>query len=131
MDGNAATDLNRIKRVVALLLSLAMLAERAAARPAAVRLFVHSLLLGAEFAALTLFIEPAEIEACAARQAPRGTEPCDLIRMAVGLRALAILLAVHCAVSAGGRERTYRQLVVVRPRLLQPGSGPDRLNDTS
>lgn len=133
MDRQFAIDRNRIKRIVALLFALAMLAERAAARPSAVRVVVHSLLLRAQFAALTLFIEPAAIETCAAHHASPGTEPgpCDLIRMAVNLRALAILLAAGCAAPSGGRERACPRLVVVQPRILQPGFGAVRLNDTS
>ena len=37
------------------------------------RIFVHWLLLNAQFAALTLFVEPAEIDA--AREASPGIEP--------------------------------------------------------
>ena len=110
MDRHTTTELDVIKRIVALLLALALLAERAAARPLAVRIYVHSLLLNAQFAALKLFVEPAEIEADAAREASPGierpTEPCDLIRIAVGLRALAMLLAAGCAaLSRGGLPR--------------------------
>ena len=75
MARHTAIDLNHIKRIAALLLALALLAERAAARPAAVRIFVHWLLLNAQFAALTLFVEPAEIDAAReACSAPSGGE---------------------------------------------------------
>lgn len=131
-----ATDLNCTRRIVALLLALALLAERAAARPRAVRMSVHALLLNARFAALTLFLEPEEIAAAyeasieAEPRSGRAAEPCDLIRIAVGLRALAMLLAAGCAAPSERPERAFPRLVV-RLLVLQPGSGQIRLNDTS
>lgn len=132
MDRQYAVDLNSIKRIVALLLGLALLAERAAARPAAMRMFVHSLLLGAEVAALALFIGPDEFDASAARAAPQRAEPCDLIRTAVSLRALAMpLIAACCLARVGGREPGFAPLVAGRPRGFRPCVGPVRPNDTS
>ena len=129
MARHTAIDLNHIKRIAALLLALALLAERAAARPAAVRIFVHWLLLNAQFAALTLFVEPAEIDA--AREASPGIEPPagpgDLIRMAVGLRALAMLLAAGCSAPSGG-ELPRRSAM---PRQGRDGHGTWRETSAS
>ena len=136
MDRHWAIERNHIRRIVALLFALALLAERAAARPLAVRMSVHALLLNAQFAALTLFLAPAEIAAAceASLQAEprngRAAEPRDLIRTAAGLRALAILLAAGCAAPSQRPQRVFPR-VVVRLPVLQPGSGPIRLNDTS
>ena len=135
MDRHTAIDLDYIKRIAALLLALALLSERAATRPLAVRMYVHRLLLNAQCAALALFLESAEIEADAAREASPGieppAEPCDLIRIAVGLRALAMLLAAGCNAQSAGRQRIFAPLPAGHPRIRQPGSRPARLNDTS
>jgi hypothetical protein len=76
------------KPIIALLWSMAGLAERAALRPLPVRLLVFWLLIRGEAAAHTLFDRPPEF-------APPGAavEPCDLIALAARLRGLAMLLA--------------------------------------
>jgi hypothetical protein len=87
-----ADDINRgrsgWKPIIALLWSMAALAERAAVRSLPVRLLVFWLLIRAEAAALTLFDQPPEF-------APDGAtvEPRDLIALAARLRGLAMLLA--------------------------------------
>jgi hypothetical protein len=76
------------KPIIALLWSMAALAERAAVRSLPVRLLVFWLLIRAEAAALTLFDRPPDF-------APPGAavEPLDLIALAARLRGLAMLLA--------------------------------------
>lgn len=76
------------KPIIALLWSMAALAERAAVRSLPVRLLVFWLLIRAEAAALTLFDQPPDVP-------PQGAtvEPLDLIALAARLRGLAMLLA--------------------------------------
>lgn len=90
------TNLNRktLGHIVALLLSLAVLAERAAARPLVVRLVVFWIIRRAELAALTLF---GAFDAQAPATSPRsggGIEPSNLLRLAASFRAMAALLSV-------------------------------------
>jgi hypothetical protein len=76
------------KPIIALLWSMAALAERAAVRSLPVRLLVFWLLIRAEAAALTLFDQPPDFATDGAT-----VEPCDLIALAARLRCLAMLLA--------------------------------------
>lgn len=95
MDAWAARGDDRVlRRVIALLVSLALLAERAAARSLPMRLFVLWLLRLAEAKARDLVLEetglpPLVVEAFAAA----GDGPADARALAARLGALAALLA--------------------------------------
>lgn len=94
-------DLNRemFGHIVALLLSLAVLAERAAARPLAVRIMVFWILRRAELGARTLFAKTAgPLDAGVPPMGPphygAGIEPNNLLRLAASFRAIATLLSL-------------------------------------
>jgi len=134
MDRQLAIDLDIMKRIVALLLSLALLAERASARSAVVRATMSWLLRRAGAAALALVVDPAEAEAI--RAAPFKSDPCELIRLAASLRAIAMLLAqaTDCLAPASSAERGFaRPVRPVRPgrHPAAPGFRAGALHDTS
>jgi hypothetical protein len=88
---NIDLDHSTCRRIIALLLSMAVLAERASLRSLPLQLLVFWLLRRGEAAALTLFpVLPEETEA--SHDAPVG----DLIGLAARLRTLAMLLAQAC-----------------------------------
>ena len=94
-------DHDMLARIVALLLSLAALAECAASRPPAVRLAILWIVLPARHAALTLLDIPADdADARPSRQTPAPPEIGDdigaLLHLAVSLRAIAALLLHAC-----------------------------------
>ena len=95
MDGLAAIEAKRraLKRIVALLLSLAVLACRASERSAPVRFFVHLVVSRAETAVLTFLGVPAEE---AHTRAPVLPGRSDLLILSARLGALALLLVPGC-----------------------------------
>lgn len=83
-------DRSRLKHIVVMLLSMALLAEYAASRRHSVRLLFFRLLGHAETVALGLFDGPA---AGFAPDEPRHVRPEDLTALAARLRTIAILIA--------------------------------------
>ncbi len=83
-------DRSRLKHIVVMLLSMALLAEYAASRRHSVRLLFFRLLGHAETVALGLFDGPA---AGFVADEPSHVRPEDLTALAVRLRAIAILIA--------------------------------------
>lgn len=133
-----ATNLDRktLWRIVALLLSLAVLAERAATRPLVVRLVVFWILRRAELRARTLFGKPADAfdgEASASPRSGGGSEPDDLLRLAAGFRAMAALLSLPgwAVAGSGIGENAATGRGVPSLRDFARGFGTLRINDTS
>jgi hypothetical protein len=100
MDWTAETDLNFLKRVIALLLGLATLADRAASRPFAVRCRVLDILREGEAAAHAALCDfpndrgvPALPRAAATATSLDGDNPSDAAQLALRLRALALVWA--------------------------------------
>lgn len=95
MDVRAARGDDRmLRRIIALLVSLAVLAERAAARSLAVRLFVLWLLRRAEAKARDLVLEETGLPVLNVEGFPAvGDGPADALALAARLGALAALLA--------------------------------------
>ena len=134
-------DLNgeMLRRIVALLLSLAVLAERAAARPLAVRVMVFWILRRAELGARTLFVKTAgPLDAEAPFMGPphygAGIEPNDLLRLAASFRAIATLLSLTgwAAAAPDIGESAGAAQSASSPRDLARRFGPvPKINDTS
>ena len=114
-------DRSRLKHIVVMLLSMALLAEYAASRRHSVRLFFFRLLGHAETVALGLFDGPA---AGFAPDEPRHVRPEDLTALAARLRTIAILIA---RVFLSGGETGAAEAAVPRPVPLAPcGPTSDR-----
>lgn len=109
-------DRSRLKHIVVMLLSMALLCEHAASRRHSVRLFFFRLLSHAEIVALGLFDGPAAGVDVASHE-PRHVRPEDLIALAVRLRAIAILVAR--AFLSGGEAGTAGG-AIPRPISLAP-----------
>ena len=132
-------DLNRktLGHIVALLLSLAVLAERAAERPLAVRVIVYWILRRAELGARTLFAKAAgapdaEAPAMSPPHSGSGIEPSDLLRLAASFRAMATLLSLPgWAATASGAGETAAGPAAPSPRDLARRFSPIQINDTS
>ena len=107
-------DRSRLKHIVVMLLSMALLCEHAASRRHSVRLFFFRLLSHAEIVALGLFDGPAA-GVDVAPDEPSHVRPEDLIALAVRLRAIAILVAR--AFLSGGEAGTAGGAV---PRAVEP-----------
>lgn len=125
-------DRSRLKHIVVMLLSMALLCEHAASRRHSVRLFFFRLLGHAEIVALSLFDGPAS-GVDVAPDEPRHVRPEDLIALAVRLRAIAILVAR--AFLSGGDIGTA-EFAVPRPialalRSLARGVTSVQYDDTS
>ena len=93
-DSNA----NRLRHIVLTLLSLAILAERAALCPLPVRLYLFEVLRRAEFAATALLVDTADLfTADMLRHAPLpdggDAGRCNLVRQALSLRVMAMMIA--------------------------------------
>ena len=108
-------DRSRLKHIVVVLLSMALLAEHAASRRHSVRLFFFRLLGHAEIVALGLFDGPAAGFGVAADM-PRHVRPEDLTALAARLRAIAIL-AARIFLSGGGATGTTEAAL---PRRAPP-----------
>ncbi|MDP3898882.1 MAG: hypothetical protein Q8Q62_19600 [Mesorhizobium sp.] len=114
-------DRSRLRHIVVMLLSMALLCERAAAFSHPVRCLVFRLLSHAEIAALSLFEVPADgIDA--SPDEPVHVEPEELIALAARLRVIAILLA---RAFLSGDETCTAKGAVQRPIGRAP-SGPAR-----
>ena len=90
-----------LARIVALLLGLAMLAERAASRPLAVRLATLWIVLPAQHAALTLLdVAADDADPRPSQPTPAPSETDDdiktLLHLALSFRAIAALLLHAC-----------------------------------
>ncbi|MCG6113592.1 MAG: hypothetical protein MEQ84_00195 [Mesorhizobium sp.] len=110
-------DKNALRRIAALLLALADLADRAGSMSLPVRAFVFSILRYAETIAWALVLETTSTATARPRYHPKGQPippgthvethpgPADLTRLALSLRALALILSywlVRIATSGGG-----------------------------
>ncbi len=123
MDGNTATGGERIlRRIIALLVSFAVLAERTADRSAPVRWFVLLILRHAEMVAENYVFEatgmpPSELEEIA----PVGNDPDDALSLAARFYTLAAALCALLPLDVlfGGRNRRRGPA----SGRLAPGSG--------
>ena len=106
MEWKAETDGRRLRRIVALLLALAGLADRAGGMPFPVRFIVLAILRHAEAIAWTFAIEAMSGAAarCAGRRLPQCVSlagapvpdpfsPAEAVRLALGFRTLALIVA--------------------------------------
>jgi hypothetical protein len=96
-------------RIIVLLLSLAMLSERAASRPLAVRLCICHAILPAQYAALTLmdFPEGGDLTQTLLETpdfAETGDGVCTLFHLAMVFRAVAAVLAHACLTNGTPRS---------------------------
>ena len=109
MDWERATEEERaaLKRIVALLFSLAGLAELAAGRSPAVRLLVLWLLRHGAAAAQKLVAGKVEASLASTPVVPVGGTPADAMRLAASLRALARLIDLQAG-SAFDARRAHR-----------------------
>jgi len=123
------SDLLVLRRIVATLLSLAALADCAAARPAFIRILFHWLLRTAERAALSLVV--ADVEAYAAPAGQMGIDPDELVALAASLRTLALLIAEDCLALAEARDPGSYAPPRLRPRLPAPVFAAVPVEDTS
>lgn len=113
-------DGRKARGIIALLLSLARLAECAALRSFPVRWLVLVLLRRAEAAALTLLPVAAPIDRASLDDPDAGFRPADALLLAAHLRTIAALLSAVLAVSAFAHSRSLARgsaQCAVRPRL--------------
>lgn len=108
LDRHRANDRDRetLRRIVALLLWFAALAERAVARSLPVRIVLFWVLRRAELAARSLFIDPADefdVPMASPCRIDDGTYEDGLIRLAVSFRVMAALLGAQLS-AASARE---------------------------
>ncbi len=111
-----------LPRIIALLLSLAMLAERAASRPLAVRLRMCQVCLLAQYAALTLMDFPDDGDLTQTLlETPDFSETGDsvgtLFHLAMVFRAVAAVLMHACLTSGTPRSHTPRYALVLSLKL--------------
>lgn len=93
MDGHAVVgDGRTLRRIIAMLVALAVLAERSAARSAPLRWFVLLVLRRAERAADPFVFEEAGLPPSIEPFAAAGNDPEDALRLAARFRALAAAL---------------------------------------
>ncbi len=118
----AMRDDRMLRRVVALLVALAVLAEKAAHRSAPVRFIVLWLLRQAEAVAAEFVFEEIGVPALAADiVAAAGNGPEDAVRLAERLRVLAAALAAMLPDLCLFGRRTARRGLASGP--VAPGSG--------
>ncbi len=119
---NRDCDNNILPRIIALLLSLAMLAERAAPRPPAVQLYMCHVFLPAQNAALTLIDFPDDgVLTQTLHETPdflgssggAGT----LLHIAMVFRAVAAVLMHACLAGGTPRSHTPRYALVLSLKL--------------
>jgi hypothetical protein len=133
---------NILPRLIVLLLSLALLAKRAASRPLAVRLRICHAFLPAQYAALTLVDFPddgALVQTL--QQTPDFAETGDgvgtLLHLAMVFRAVAAMLTHACLSNGVPRPLTPRYAVAlllklsVRPVRRRLPNSIDFVHDTS
>lgn len=118
MDWKAHTGTDMLKRIVALLLALADLAEQAANRSPAVRWQVLSHLLQAHDVARVFVTDRASNAAGGMASATTGPhDPVDAMALAASLRTLALLLGTMAA-------RMRRSLLPASGALRRDGNPP-------
>lgn len=131
MEKNAETDRDVLKRIVAMLLALADLAERACGMPLPVRSLLLWILRPAEAVAREFIGGSAQDahwqrQAAAAIAVEGGNDPADAIELARSLRALALALKTLSreARRFSGRWATWTSVPVL---LLDAGLSPATL----
>ena len=143
MEWKAETDGRRLRRIVALLLALAGLAERATAVAFPVRVIVLAILRRAEAIAWTFAIEAAPGACCADRRLPLCvslagapvpglSSPAEAVRLALSFRALALIVAgLASQAPARGSPARLRDFILMaaRPIVRAPAAVP--AHDTS
>lgn len=122
-----------LARIVALLLGLAMLAERTASRPRAARLCALQILLPAQHAVLDLMDMPADDDDLPSAMDDAGA----LLHLAVIFRALAALVVHACLTESVPARDAARYAFVrsiafpIRPARLRFLSWVGLVHDTS
>lgn len=140
------------KRVLAIILSLAMIAERAATRSLPVQIILYWLLRRAELAVQSLFFPPPDDpdmprlwEGVVEHELDEATLRAGLIRIAGSLRAMAAILGAMARACPDERPAFARKpgfaarlrdamaalRHVLNDPILNTGVRPARLNDTS
>jgi hypothetical protein len=115
------------RRIIALLLSIAGLAESAAQRSFPIRWVLLVLLRRAEAAALTLLVDVVPIDCSEFDDPDAGFRPVDALLLAARLRVIAALLTAVLAVPpCAHRRRTCREAAqpAVRLRLARTVGTP-------
>ena len=145
MEWKAQTDGRRLRRIVALLLALAGLADRAAVAPFPVRFIVLAILRRAEAIAWTFAIEAVSCAParCAGRRLPQCVSPAgapvpdhcgpaDAVRLALSFRTLALIVA-ELAAQAPGRASParLRDFIVAGARPIGHAPAAVPAHDTS
>jgi hypothetical protein len=123
-------DHNILPRIIALLLSLAMLAERAASRPLAVRFYMCRLFLPAQYAALTLMDFPDDGDLTQTlHEMPdlsvTGGGVDTLLHLALVFRAVAAVLMHACL--TGGTPRSLMPRYALALSVKRPAQPVRRL----
>ena len=121
MDGQAATGERMLRRIIALLIASAVLAERAALRSLPVRWFVLWLLRRAETVALDYVFDETGMPLAVEGFAVTGNGPDDAFALAARFRALAAALAILLPLAWGFGHRPARRGVAFGH--VAPGSG--------
>ena len=117
----SALDDRTMRRIAALLVSFAVMAERAAGRSFPVRFVVLCILRRAEAVALGFVAETIETDfSCFGDDPETGWGPVDAMVLALRLRALAAL--VFAMLDPVGRDDGW--VIVLRPRLLRSCARP-------
>lgn len=118
-----------LRRVIALLVALAILAERTAGRSAPVRLFVLWILRRAETVAVEFVFEQTGMPPAVDEIARSGNGPEDASRLAARFRALAAALCALLPIGSWlGRRSAQRGFAL---EFLAPVSGRDPVGRTA
>ena len=131
-----------LPRIIALLLGLALLAERVARRPLALRLTICDILLPALFAALTLIDFPDDSRLSQTVQqtldsSENGDSAAALIHLAMVLRAIAAVLMHECLTNGTPRSDRANHAITLslsldsRPMRRRFMNGIGFVHDTS
>lgn len=131
MNGQAALVSERaLRRIVALLVALAVLSERAAARSAPIRWLVLLLLRRAETAAEEFVFEATGLPPAPEGIAAAGNGPADALRLAARFRALAAALSVQlpnpCRLVYRSARHRFAAAPVVSAYTRRPAGGESR-----
>ena len=139
MDGGETLDERRLRRIIATLVALAALADRAACRSFPVRWVVLALLRYAETVALDYVVEVAPWAWPYVEDEPEsGSSPIDAVLLGRRLRMLAALLGALLPPACHEDDWTARRDAAptgpasnARRRSVTPGGWTPALHDTS
>ncbi len=137
MDGRARND-RTLRRIIAVLVALAVLAERAAGRSFPVRWFMLAVLRHAETVAQAYVVEATQVAWPEFEEPPgTGSNPLDATLLALRLRVLAAVLGALLAPAGRPQEdgacivRAARRFARAHRLLASPGGAALHPHDTS